>query len=93
MKNPETGGNGIVLSFYQNMSYSGEPFLVKNCPSSNLGCYYQLPPELTTRESYIYRGQSITTAKITGLHQFSLSSCLGKLILDGKVFIDIERHW
>ncbi|KAM0227093.1 hypothetical protein ACHAPO_011824 [Fusarium lateritium] len=94
MRNPETGKAGFLLSLYRNMSHSGEPFMVENRPSSNLVCYDGLPAELTTGERYSYRGRTIITPKTTGLHEFSLSSCgPGKLILDGKVIIDIERHW
>ncbi|RSL79721.1 hypothetical protein BHE90_001323 [Fusarium euwallaceae] len=94
MRNPETGKPGFLLSFYRNMSHSGEPFMVENRPSSHLVCYDGLPPELTTGERYSYRGKSIITPKTTGLHEFSLSSCgPGKLILDGKVLINIDRHW
>ncbi|CAH0028948.1 unnamed protein product [Clonostachys rhizophaga] len=94
MKNPSTGANGFLLSFWRNMEHEGEPFMVENRPSSNLVCYDGLPPELTTGTRYSYRGRCIVTPKTTGLHQFSLSSCgPGKLILDGKVIVDIERHW
>ena len=94
MKDPETGKSGFILSVWRNMKHEGEPFLVEHRPSSNLVCYDGLPPELTTGERYSYRGRSIVTPKTTGTHQFSLSSCgPGKLILDGKVIIDIDRHW
>ncbi|KAJ3548937.1 hypothetical protein NM208_g763 [Fusarium decemcellulare] len=94
MRNPGTGKSGFLLSFYRNMSHSGEPFMVESRPSSHLVCYDGLPPELTTGERYSYRGRTIITPKTTGLHEFSLSSCgPGKLILDGKVLIDIDRHW
>ncbi|KAM5344417.1 hypothetical protein ACJ41O_012953 [Fusarium nematophilum] len=94
MKNPETGKSGFVLSLWRNMTHTGKPFMVENRPSSNLVCYDGLPPELTTGERYSYRGRTTITPKTTGLHEFSLSSCgPGKLILDGKVIIDIERHW
>lgn len=94
MRNPDTGRPGFLLSFYRNMSHSGEPFMVENRPSSHLVCYDGLPPELTTGERYSYRGKTILTPNTTGLHEFSLSSCgPGKLILDGKVLIDIDRHW
>ncbi|KAJ4185326.1 hypothetical protein NW767_012972 [Fusarium falciforme] len=94
MRNPETGKPGFLLSFYRNMSHSGEPFMVENRPSSHLVCYDGLPPELTTGERYSYRGKTIITPKTTGLHEFSLSSCgPGKLILDGKILINIDRHW
>ncbi|KAH8593622.1 glycoside hydrolase superfamily [Bisporella sp. PMI_857] len=94
MKNPKTGTSGFSLSFYRNMTHSGEPFLIENRPSSNLVCYDTLPPELTTGERYSYRGRTIITPKTTGVHQLSLSSCgPGKLLLDGKVIIEIERHW
>lgn len=76
------------------MGHEGEPFLVENRPSSNLICYDGLPPELTNGERYSYRGKCIVTPKTSGIHQFSLSSCgPGKLILDGKVLINIKRHW
>lgn len=76
------------------MDHSGKPFMVEHRPSSNLVCYDGLPPELTTGERYSYRGRTIITPKTTGVHEFSLSSCgPGKLILDGNVIIDIERHW
>ncbi|KPM35415.1 Beta-glucosidase B [Neonectria ditissima] len=94
MKNPVTGDNGFALSLWRNMTHTGEPFMVEARPSSNLVCYDGLPPELTTGERYSYRGRSIVTPKTTGLHQFSLSSCgPGKLFLDGKLLIDIERRW
>ncbi|KAJ4256058.1 hypothetical protein NW762_009132 [Fusarium torreyae] len=94
MRNPETGKPGFLLSLYRNMNHNGDPFMVENRPSSNLVCYDGLPPELTTGERYSYRGRSFITPKTTGLHEFSLSSCgPGKLILDGQVIIDIERHW
>ncbi|KAF4446960.1 hypothetical protein F53441_9431 [Fusarium austroafricanum] len=94
MKNPETGKSGFLLSLYRNMSHSGEPFMIENRPSSNLVCYDGLPPELTTGERYSYRGRTVLTPNTTGLHEFSLSTCgPGKLILDGKVIIDIDRHW
>ncbi|KAF4980215.1 hypothetical protein FZEAL_3726 [Fusarium zealandicum] len=94
MKNPETGKPGFQLSLWRNMTHGGEPFMVESRPSSNLVCYDGLPPELTTGERYSYRGRSTITPATTGLHEFSLSSCgSGKLILGGKVIIDIERHW
>ncbi|KAI9150117.1 hypothetical protein HJFPF1_09872 [Paramyrothecium foliicola] len=94
MKDPVTGKPGFMLSLWRNLSYEGEPFMVEHRPSSNLVCYDGLPPELTTGERYSYRGRSIITPKTTGMHQFSLSSCgPGKLILDGTVIINIERHW
>ncbi|KAK7427268.1 hypothetical protein QQZ08_006204 [Neonectria magnoliae] len=94
MKNPVTGNDGFVLSLWRNMTHTGEPFMVENRPSSNLVCYDGLPPELTAGERYSYRGRSIITPKTTGTHQFSLSSCgPGKLFLDGKLLIDIERRW
>ncbi|KAM0335754.1 hypothetical protein ACHAQA_000804 [Verticillium albo-atrum] len=94
MQNPNTGKSGWTLSFWRNTSHEGESFLTEDRPSSYLICYDGLPPELTTGERYSYRGRSIVTPKTTGIHQFSLSSCgPGKLILDGKVIIDIERHW
>lgn len=94
MKNPETGKSGFVLELWRNMAHEGQPFMVENRPSSNLVCYDGLPPELTTGERYSYRGRAIVTPKTTGLHQFSLSSCgPGKLIVNGKTIIDIERHW
>ena len=94
MKNPETGDRGFLLSFWRNLTHEGSPFLVENRPSSNLVCYDGLPAELTTGERYSYRGRCVITPKTTGVHEFSLSSCgPGKLILDGKVLLEIERHW
>ncbi|KAH7000508.1 glycoside hydrolase superfamily [Ilyonectria destructans] len=94
MKNPVAGDNGFVLSLWRNMTHSGEPFMVEHRPSSNLVCYDGLPPELTTGERYSYRGRTTITPKTSGVHQFSLSSCgSGKLFLDGKLLIDIERRW
>lgn len=94
MINPVTGESGFNLSFWRNMKHAGDPFLVENRPSSNLVCYDGLPPELTTGERYSYRGVCTVIPKTTGVHQFSLSSCgPGKLILDGRVLINIERHW
>ncbi|KAM0420805.1 hypothetical protein ACHAPT_011466 [Fusarium lateritium] len=94
MRNPKTGKPGFHMAFYRNMTHSGEPFMVENRPSSHLVCYDGLPPELTTGERYSYRGSTIVTPKTTGLHEFSLSSCgPGKLILDSKIIIEIERHW
>lgn len=94
MRNPATGKPGFSFSLYRNMSHAGEPFKVDNRPSSHLVCYDDLPPELTTGERYSYRAKTIISPKTTGLHEFSLSSCgPGKLILDGKVLIDIDRHW
>lgn len=94
MKDPVTGKSGCVLSLWRNMTHSGKPFMVEHRPSSNLVCYDGLPPELTTGERYSYRGRCIVTPKTSGAHQFSLSSCgPGKLFLDGKLLIDIERHW
>lgn len=94
MKNPVTGESGFVLSLWRNMTHSGEPFMVEHRPSSNLVCYDGLPPELTTGERYSYRGRCIVTPKTSGVHQFSLSSCgPGKLYLNGKLLVDIERHW
>ncbi|XWW92475.1 hypothetical protein V2A60_000398 [Cordyceps javanica] len=62
-------------------------------PSSNPVCYDGLPLELTCGERYYYHGRCTVTPKTTGIHQFSFSSCgPGKLVLDGKTFIDIERH-
>ncbi|XWX00771.1 hypothetical protein V2A60_008792 [Cordyceps javanica] len=93
MKNPGTGGSGFQLSLWRNLTFEGEPFMVENRPSSNLVCYDGLPPELTCGERYCYRGRTTIIPKTTGIHQFSLSSCgPGKLILDGKPLIVIERH-
>ncbi|KAF4775276.1 hypothetical protein HER10_EVM0008621 [Colletotrichum scovillei] len=94
MQNPDTNSAGFVLSLWRNMKHEGNPFMVEHRPSSNLVCYDGLPPELTTGERYSYRARTILTPKTSGVHQLSLSSCgPGKLILDGKVFIDIERRW
>ncbi|EWY81646.1 hypothetical protein FOYG_15871 [Fusarium oxysporum NRRL 32931] len=94
MTNPETGKPGFQLCLYRNMNHGGQPFMVEHRPSSNLVCYDGLPPELTTGERYSYRGRTVLKPKTTGLHEFSLSSCgPGKLMLDGGVIIDIERHW
>lgn len=94
MQNPETNSPGFVLSLWRNMKHEGNPFMVEHRPSSNLVCYDGLPPELTTGERYSYRARTILTPKTSGVHQLSLSSCgPGKLILDGKVIIDIERRW
>ncbi|KAF6800899.1 hypothetical protein CSOJ01_12161 [Colletotrichum sojae] len=93
-KNPETGSSGFVLSLWRNLKHEGDPFMVEHRPSSNLVCYDGLPPELTTGERYSYRARTVLTPKTSGVHQLSLSSCgPGKLILDGKVIINIERHW
>ncbi|KAF5516043.1 Beta-glucosidase B [Colletotrichum siamense] len=94
MTNPKTGSPGFVLSLWRNMKHEGTPFMTEHRPSSNLVCYDGLPPELTTGERYSYRAKTILTPKTTGVHQFSLSSCgPGKLILDEKVIINIERRW
>ncbi|KAF0328446.1 hypothetical protein GQ607_004242 [Colletotrichum asianum] len=94
MRNPKTGSPGFVLSLWRNMKHEGTPFMTEHRPSSNLVCYDGLPPELTTGERYSYRAKTILTPKTTGVHQFSLSSCgPGKLILDEKVIINIERRW
>lgn len=95
MRNPKTREPGFTLALWRNMDHAGEPFLVENRPSSNLICYDGLPPELTNGlERYSYRGTCIVTPKTTGNHQFSLSSCgPGKLFLNGKLLINIERHW
>lgn len=94
MKNPVTNGKGFSLSLWRNMEHAGQPFMVENRPSSNLVCYDGLPPELTNGERYSYRGRCIVIPKTTGVHQLSLSSCgPGKLILDGKVLVNIDRHW
>ncbi|KLP15911.1 beta-glucosidase [Fusarium fujikuroi] len=94
MTNPETGKPGFQLSLFRNMNHSGQPFMVEHRPSSNLVCYDGLPPELTTGERYSYRGRTILKPKTTGLHEFSVSSCgPGRLMLDGQVIINIERHW
>ncbi|KAF5560190.1 beta-glucosidase [Fusarium napiforme] len=94
MTNPETGKPGFQLSLFRNMNHGGQPFMVEHRPSSNLVCYDGLPPELTTGERYSYRGRTILKPKTTGIHEFSLSSCgPGKLMLDGEVIINIERHW
>lgn len=76
------------------MKHEGTPFMTEHRPSSNLVCYGGLPPELTTGERYSYRAEAILTPKTTGIHQVSLSRCgPGKLILDGKVIVNIERRW
>ncbi|KAK2758461.1 glycoside hydrolase family 3 domain protein [Colletotrichum kahawae] len=94
MRNPETGSPGFVLSLWRNTKHEGTPFMTEHRPSSNLVCYDGLPPELTAGERYSYRAKTILTPQTTGIHQFSLSSCgPGKLILDGKVIISIERRW
>ncbi|CAG8086692.1 unnamed protein product [Penicillium olsonii] len=94
MKNPDTGKSGVSLSLWRNMTHEGSPFMVEDRPSSNLVCYDGLPPELTTGERYSYRGRTTITPKTTGMHEISLSSCgPGKLFLDGKLLIQIERHW
>ncbi|EKV12238.1 Beta-glucosidase B [Penicillium digitatum] len=94
MKNPETGKSGVALYLWRNLTHEGEPFQIENRPSSNLVCYDGLPPELTTGERYSYRARTTIIPKTTGEHVFSLSSCgPGKLFLDGKVLVDIERHW
>lgn len=94
MKDPLTGEKGFSLELWRNMERSGEPFMVEHRPSSHLVCYDGLPPELTNGERYSYRGRCILKPKTTGVHQFSLSTCgPGKLVLDGKVIVDIDRHW
>ena len=94
MKNPGTGKPGFTISFWRNMTHEGDSFLTENRPSSHLICYDGLPPELTTGERYSYRARTIITPNTSGIHQFSLSSCgPGKLVLDGKVLINIERRW
>ncbi|KAH8890264.1 hypothetical protein GQ53DRAFT_868132 [Thozetella sp. PMI_491] len=94
MRNPVTGESGFVVSCWRNMTHSGDPFLIENRKSSNLVLYDSLPTELTMGERYSYRARSIVTPKTTGVHQFSLSSCgPGKMFLDGKLIINIERRW
>ncbi|KAM0279982.1 hypothetical protein ACHAQH_004311 [Verticillium albo-atrum] len=93
MRNPNTGKSGWTL-FWRNTKHEGDSFLTEHRPSSYLICYDGLPPELTRGERYSYRDRTIVTPRTTGVHQFSLSSCgPGKLILDGQVLINIERHW
>ncbi|KAI7772337.1 hypothetical protein LZL87_007698 [Fusarium oxysporum] len=94
MMNPGTGNPGFQLSLFRNMNHCDQPFMVEHRLSSNLVSYDGLPPELTASERYSYRGRAILKPKTTGLHEFSLFLCgSGKLMLDGEIIIDIERHW
>ncbi|RDW61743.1 beta-glucosidase H [Aspergillus mulundensis] len=94
MRNPVTGESGWVLSFWANMDHSGDIVYEEHRKSSILVCYDTLPESLTTGERYSYRGRTILTPKTTGKHWFSLSSCgPGRLLLDGKVILDIPRRW
>ncbi|KAL3488710.1 glycoside hydrolase superfamily [Aspergillus germanicus] len=94
MRNPVTGESGWVLSFWTNKGHEGEVEYEEHRKSSILVCYDTLPDTLTTGERYSYRGRTILTPKTSGSHWFSLSSCgPGKLLLDGKVILDIPRRW
>ncbi|KAH6665334.1 glycoside hydrolase superfamily [Plectosphaerella plurivora] len=94
MRNPDNGTSGFSLSLWNNMTHSGPALATEHRPSSNLVCYDQLPAELTTGYRYSYRGRTVLTPKTSGTHQFSLSTCgPGRLIVGGKVIIDIPRSW
>ncbi|KAL4815733.1 glycoside hydrolase superfamily [Aspergillus spinulosporus] len=94
MRNPVTGESGWVLSFWANMHHSGDIVHEEHRRSSILVCYDTLPDCLMTGDRYSYRGRTILTPKTTGNHWFSLSSCgPGRLLLDGKVILDIPRRW
>ncbi|KAL2812455.1 glycoside hydrolase superfamily [Aspergillus cavernicola] len=94
MRNPVTGESGWALSFWANMDHEGDAIYEESRKSSILVCYDTLPDSLTTGERYSYRGRTILTPKTTGNHSFSLSSCgPGRLLLDGKVILDIPRRW
>lgn len=93
MVDPRTGTSGFTMEFWTNMNHEGKVELTEHRPSSHLVCYDGLPPSLTTGERYSYRATTTLTPKTTGLHTFSLSTCgPGKLILDGEILIDIDRH-
>lgn len=94
MKNPHTGKSGFFLSFWGNLDHKGTPVAVQNRGGSNITCYEGLPPELGNGQRYSYRATCIITPKTSGIHQLSLSTCgSAKLTLDGKVMLDIDRHW
>lgn len=94
MTDPITGESGFALEIFRGMTHSGDPVGIENRPSSNLTLYDMLPKELTSGERYSYRARTTIQPKTSGLHEFSLSTCgPGKLILDGKLLIDIERRW
>ncbi|KAG4428591.1 hypothetical protein IFR05_015923 [Cadophora sp. M221] len=93
MTNPKTKEPGFAMEWWRNMQHEGNVIHTENRPSSHLICYDGLPPSLTTGERYSYRATTILTPKTSGLHTFSLSTCgPGKLILNGEVLIDIDRH-
>ncbi|KAL4779189.1 periplasmic beta-glucosidase precursor [Aspergillus varians] len=94
MRNPVTGESGWVLSFWTNTEHSGPAVHEEHRKSSILVCYDTLPDSLTTGARYSYRGRTVLTPKTSGTHWISLSSCgPGRLLLDGKVLVDIPRRW
>lgn len=94
MRDPVSGEPGFTMSYWTNMSHSGDPLYTEHRPSSFLVCYDALPDALMTGERYSYRAQTILTPKTSGTHTLSLSTCgPAKVKLDGKVLFDIERHW
>lgn len=94
MRDPTTGKAGFTISFWTNMEHSWDPIFTEHRPSSHLICYDGLPKELMTGKRYSYLAKTELTPKSTGKHQLSLSTCgPGKLMLDGKIIIDIERRW
>ncbi|KAL4797553.1 glycosyl hydrolase family 3 C-terminal domain-containing protein [Aspergillus venezuelensis] len=95
MRNPITGKSGWTLSFWDNMSHSGDPIQTEHRSSSILVCYDTLPETLQNGLArYSYRGTTILTPTKSGKHWFSLSSCgPGKLLLDGEVILHIPRRW
>ncbi|OHE90385.1 hypothetical protein CORC01_14321 [Colletotrichum orchidophilum] len=68
--------------------------MVEHLPSSNLVCYHDLSPELTTEERYSFPARKLIIPKTSEAYRLFLFSCgPGKLILDGKAIVDIEREW
>ncbi|KAH8588458.1 glycoside hydrolase superfamily [Bisporella sp. PMI_857] len=94
MRDPVTGESGFTMSYWTNMQHSGTPLYIENRRSSFLVCYDALPAELMNGKRYSYRARTTLTPKTTGMHTLSLSTCgPAKLMLDGKILLDIDRHW
>lgn len=94
MKNPRTGDRGFAVTFWGNAAHSGTPASLLNQKTTNFSWPDGLPAALSDGRRYSYRARSIMTPQTSGLHQFGISACgPAKLMLDGKLILDIDRHW
>ena len=94
MTDPVTREPGLTVSYWINMTHSGDPLYTEHRPSSFIVCYDALPEALMNGERYSYRARTVLKPKTSGVHTLSLSTCgPAKVLLDGKALFHIERCW